>query len=115
MAWSLFGLLRLLVTSQTMPGLPASAVVMAACTASPRSVSARAPLFGLRAVSSLASAAFTWPRTPLSSAFSDSSALGEGAPGSDWLKAASTSASPGRTTAPASAATSGLNCDFGSL
>jgi hypothetical protein len=69
----------------------------------------------LRAVSSPASAAFTRPRVLFSSAFSDSSAFGDGAPGSDWLKAASTSASPGCTTAPASAPTSGLNCDRGSL
>jgi hypothetical protein len=49
------------------------------------------------------------------STFSDSSPRGDGAPGSDWLKAASTSASPGCTTLPASSVTSGLKADFGSL
>jgi hypothetical protein len=114
-AWSLFGLLRLFVTSQTRPGLPPNTWVTAALTASPRSVSARAAPPGLRAVSSPASAAATWDCTVLASTRSDSSPFGDGAPGSDWLKAASTSASPGWTTLPARAATSGLNWDLGSL
>jgi hypothetical protein len=57
--------------------------------------------FGLRAVSRPARAARTWSAVPAPTV-SDSRPRGDGAPGSDWLKAASTSASPGRATLPAS-------------
>ena len=110
---AVFGLLRLFVISQTMPSLPPRAWVVAAPTASPRSVSARAPP-GLRAVSRLASALVTSARVPLPTVL-DTSARGDGASGCDWLKAASTSASPGWATASASSVTSGLKGEPGSL
>jgi hypothetical protein len=107
-AWSLFGLLRLFVNSHTRPGLPPSAVPIAALTASPRSVSASAPPPGLRAACKPASAAATSARVDAPFTFCDSRAFGDGAPGRLWLKAASTIGSPGCVAAITSSVTNGL-------
>ena len=87
---------------------------MAALTASPRSVSDSAELFGLCATSRFASAAAVRVVTEVAPALNDSSALGDGAPGTPWLNAASTTGSPGVTTAPTNAVTRGLKGDDGS-